>query len=63
MLVLVSNNKQFRTEAFRAIKDSGIMKDFPGFDLGHMDLNVEYDDLCFLGSEASPTTVDPDPIS
>lgn len=60
LVMLVSDSKWARTEAFREIKDSGIMKDFPGFDLGHMGLNVEYDNLCFLGSEASPTAVNPD---
>lgn len=63
IVMLVSDNKQVRIEAFRAIKDSGIMKDFPGFDLGHMGLNAEYENFRRLGSQANPTTVDPDSIS
>lgn len=63
IVMLVSDNKQVRTEAFRAIKDSGIMKDFPGFDLGHMGLDAEYENFRRLGSQANPTTVDPDSTS
>lgn len=63
IVMLVSDNKQVRTEAFRAIKDSGIMEDFPGFDLGHMGLDAEYENFRRLGSQANPMTVDPDSMS
>jgi hypothetical protein len=60
IVMLVSDDKQVRTQAFRMIKDSAIMKDFPGFALGHMELSAEYGNLRSLGSQANPTTVDPD---
>ncbi|KAK0754949.1 hypothetical protein B0T18DRAFT_425247 [Schizothecium vesticola] len=63
IVMLVSDDKQIRTEAFRMIKDSAIMKDFPGFGLGHMELTAEYENLRPLGSQANPTTVGPDSIS
>ncbi|KAK1832314.1 hypothetical protein QBC39DRAFT_257107, partial [Podospora conica] len=64
IVMLVSDDKRVRTEAFRMIKeDSAIMEDFPGFALGHMALSAEYENLRPLGSPANPTTVNPDSTS
>lgn len=49
VVMLVSSDKAARVEAYRAIKDSDILKDFPGFDVGHMDLRAEYENFQPLG--------------
>jgi len=50
VVMLVSEDKQARVEAFRLIKDSGIMDEYPGFDLGEMPLKAEFENLRPLSS-------------
>lgn len=54
MVMIVSEDKDARLEAFRLVKDSGIMENYPGFDLGHMPLKAEFENLQPLGGAASP---------
>ncbi|KAK0627599.1 hypothetical protein B0T14DRAFT_512945 [Immersiella caudata] len=54
VVMLVSDDKQARMEAFCLIKDSGIMKEYPGFDLGEMELKAEFENLRPLGSGPDP---------
>lgn len=66
IVMFVSDDKQARREAFRMIKESGILIDFPGFGLGEMDLKAEFENLQFLGSEhksASTRAFDTPPTS
>ncbi|KAK3380851.1 hypothetical protein B0H63DRAFT_474473 [Podospora didyma] len=49
MVMIVSEDKEARIEAFRLINKSGIMKKYPGFDLGHMPLKAEFENLQPLG--------------
>ncbi|KAK5655569.1 hypothetical protein OQA88_5500 [Cercophora sp. LCS_1] len=53
MVMFVSEDETARTEAFSMINKSGIMKEFPGFEIGHMDLKAESEHLQVLGSESS----------
>ena len=53
MVMFVSEDEPTRTKAFRIINKSGIMKEFPGFDIGQMDLKAEFEYLKVLGSESS----------
>jgi hypothetical protein len=44
VVMIVSNDKALRKEAFRSVRDdSDIMKEYPGFDLGHISLKAEFD--------------------
>ncbi|KAK4451041.1 hypothetical protein QBC34DRAFT_402051 [Podospora aff. communis PSN243] len=54
VVMLVSDDKQARVEAFRLIKDSGIMEEYQGFDLGEMELKAEFENLRPLGSGPDP---------
>ena len=49
MVMIVSEDKKARVEAFRLINRSGIMENYPGFDLGHMPLKDEFKNLQPLG--------------
>ncbi|KAK3312518.1 hypothetical protein B0H66DRAFT_596053 [Apodospora peruviana] len=51
MVMFVSDDEEARTEAFRLINKSGIIKEFPGFDLGHMELKAEFENLRALGDK------------
>ncbi|KAM4060207.1 zinc finger transcription factor ace1 [Hirsutella rhossiliensis] len=53
IVLFVSEDKPARREAFRLIKDSGIMKDYQGFELGNMPLKAEFESLRPLVREAS----------
>jgi hypothetical protein len=55
--MFVSDDRQTRTDAFRMIKNSGIMNDYPGFGLGEMELKAEFENLQFLfdGGQTEPT--------
>jgi hypothetical protein len=57
MVMFVSDDKQVRTEAFRMIKNSDIMKDYPDFGLGEMELKAEFENLRPLGSQTDSATV------
>ncbi|KAK4099271.1 hypothetical protein N658DRAFT_540749 [Parathielavia hyrcaniae] len=50
IVMFVSDDKRVRKQAFRMIKQSGIMKEYPDFGLGEMDLKAEFEDLRPLGS-------------
>jgi len=41
VVMFVSDDKQARVQAFRMIKQSGIMEEYPGFGLAEMDLKAE----------------------
>lgn len=45
VVMFVSDDKQVRVQAFRMIKQSGIIKDYPGFGLGEMKLKAEFENL------------------
>jgi hypothetical protein len=57
MVMFVSDDKQARTEAFRMIKNSGIIKDYPDFGFGEMELKAEFENLRPLGSQADSASV------
>jgi len=64
MVMFVSDDKQARKEAFRMIKHSGIMEEYPGFGLGEMELKAEFENLRPLGSQSETVaTVDPESAS
>jgi hypothetical protein len=48
-VMLVSDDKCVRKEAFRLIKEWGVLKDHPGFELGHCPLWAEYENLRQMG--------------
>jgi len=50
MVMFMSDDKKARTEAFDLVKKSGIMKEFPGFEIGHMALKDESEHLMVLGA-------------
>ncbi|RSL41836.1 hypothetical protein CEP54_015698 [Fusarium duplospermum] len=47
-VMFVSEDKKARKEAFNMIKDSNILKAYPGFELGHIPLTAEFENLKFL---------------
>ncbi|KAK0636702.1 hypothetical protein B0T17DRAFT_87654 [Bombardia bombarda] len=51
VVMFVSEDKEARIEAFRIIKDSGILKEYPAFSLGEMELKAEFENLIPLGSQ------------
>lgn len=53
MVMIMSDDEKARTEAFRLISKSGIMKEFPGFEIGYMALEDESQNLMVPGSESS----------
>ncbi|KAG7293476.1 hypothetical protein NEMBOFW57_003527 [Staphylotrichum longicolle] len=55
-VMFVSDDKQVRKEAFRMIKESGILVDYPGFELGEMPLKAEFENLQPLGSQHGSTS-------
>jgi hypothetical protein len=57
VVMFVSDDKQVRTEAFRLIKNSGIMKDYPDFGFGEMELRAEFENLQPLGFQTDSATV------
>ncbi len=63
MVMLVSDGSNVRREAFRMIKNRDIMKSYPGFGLGHMDLKAEYENLRPLGDSGIPATIQTRPRS
>ena len=56
IVMIVSQDKKARLEAFRLINKSGIMDDYPGFDLGHMPLKDEFKNLQPLGEVAKTSS-------
>jgi len=58
MVMFVSEDETARTEAFRMVNKSGIMKEFPGFEIGHMDLGAESEHLAIPGNEPSDGPAD-----
>lgn len=65
IVMIVSQDKNARLEAFRLVNESGIMDRYPGFDLGHMPLKTEFENLCPLGgaSELSCSQKSLSPVS
>ncbi|KAK1753216.1 hypothetical protein QBC47DRAFT_388017 [Echria macrotheca] len=64
VVMLQSDDKSARVEAFRLINASGIMNDFAGFELGEMPLKNEFENLRPLGSQPiSPASAGPDDVS
>jgi hypothetical protein len=57
IVMFVSDDKQVRKEAFRLIKESGILKEYPGFGLGEMPLKAEFENLQPLGSQNNAVTL------
>ncbi|KAF5003069.1 hypothetical protein FDECE_10380 [Fusarium decemcellulare] len=49
-VMFVSEDKKVRKEAFNMIKDSKIMETYPGFELGHIPLKAEFENLKFLAA-------------
>ncbi|KAL2670160.1 hypothetical protein Neosp_015041 [[Neocosmospora] mangrovei] len=47
-VMFVSEDKRARKEAFNMIKDSKIIEKYPGFELGHIPLTAEFENLEFL---------------
>jgi hypothetical protein len=54
MIMIVSNDKTVRTQVVKLIRGSGIMKDYAGFGVSHMDLRAEFECLQPLGKLAEP---------
>ncbi|KAH7120443.1 hypothetical protein B0J13DRAFT_680698 [Dactylonectria estremocensis] len=50
-IMFVSEDKRARKEAFKMIKASDIMKEHPGFELGHIPLAAEFENLRFLAGK------------
>lgn len=50
-VMIVSEDKKARKEAYNMIKDSKIMETYPGFELAHIPLTAEYENLRFLAGE------------
>ncbi|KAJ4152278.1 hypothetical protein NW754_004073 [Fusarium falciforme] len=48
--MFVSEDKKARKEAFNMIKDSKLMEKYPGFELGHIPLTAEFENLEFLAA-------------
>ncbi|KAK4448502.1 hypothetical protein QBC34DRAFT_406784 [Podospora aff. communis PSN243] len=55
MVMIVSEDKNARLEAFRLVKKSGIHTKYPGFEIGHMPLKAEFENLQPLGGAAGPS--------
>ncbi|KAK7943815.1 uncharacterized protein PG986_012928 [Apiospora aurea] len=53
-IMVVSDDKPRRKEAFEKIKASRILADYPGFELGHCDFAAEHEDLRQLGTGDIP---------
>ncbi|KAK8044408.1 hypothetical protein PG993_004432 [Apiospora rasikravindrae] len=53
-IMVVSDDKARRKEAFEKIKASRILADYPGFELGHCEVAAEHEDLRQLGTGGSP---------
>ncbi|KAK8085471.1 hypothetical protein PG997_006742 [Apiospora hydei] len=49
-IMVVSDDKPRRKEAFEKAKASRILADYPGFELGHCDVAAEHEDLRQLGT-------------
>ncbi|KAF2176243.1 hypothetical protein K469DRAFT_700233 [Zopfia rhizophila CBS 207.26] len=54
-VMLVSEDKKIRKEAFKIVKESGIMKNYPSFELAHIPLTAEFENFTFLASENAPS--------
>ncbi|KAF4463114.1 nicotinamide N-methyltransferase [Fusarium albosuccineum] len=52
-VMFVSENKKARKEAFNMVKSSKIIEMYPGFELGHIPLTAEFENLKFLAGEES----------
>ncbi|KAK1829542.1 hypothetical protein QBC39DRAFT_126329 [Podospora conica] len=56
MVMIVSEAKDARLEAFRLVKESGIMDNYPGFDIAHISLKAEFENLRPLGGDLQSST-------
>ncbi|KAK5652953.1 hypothetical protein OQA88_9432 [Cercophora sp. LCS_1] len=54
MVMIVSEDKNARVEAFRLVNKSGILAKYPGFEVGHMPLRAEFENLQPLRDAAGP---------
>jgi hypothetical protein len=52
-IMIVSDDKRRRKEAFQIVQSRNLLAMFPGFELGHCSVAAEFDDLRLLGSGAS----------
>ncbi|KEY66374.1 hypothetical protein S7711_05807 [Stachybotrys chartarum IBT 7711] len=52
-ILFVSNDKIARKDPLKVIKESEILSEYPGFELGHCTLIAEYSDLRHLGNRES----------
>ncbi|KAK6843915.1 hypothetical protein PG987_004775 [Apiospora arundinis] len=50
-IMVVSDDKPRRKEAYDKIKESKILANYPGFEIGHCSVAAEHEDLCQLGTE------------
>ncbi|KAM5344978.1 hypothetical protein ACJ41O_010840 [Fusarium nematophilum] len=57
-IMFVSEDKRARKEAFKMIKDSDIMKEYPGFELAHIPLKAEFENLTILAGEVADSVYD-----
>ncbi|KAJ6437087.1 protein phosphatase regulator [Purpureocillium lavendulum] len=48
-IIFVSNDKATRREAYKLVKDSGILQDHPKFEIGHCPLVAEFEDFRQMG--------------
>lgn len=62
-IMFVSEDKRARKEAFKMIKASDIMKEYPGFELAHIPLTAEFENLRFLAGKDVGLTCDVIPPS
>lgn len=49
-IMVVPDDKPRRKETFERIKDSKLLADYPGYELGHCKVDAEYEDLRQLGT-------------
>lgn len=45
MVMIVSDDRHIRLEAFKMVKDSNILESYLGYGLSHMSLKAEFEDL------------------
>lgn len=62
-IMFVSEDKRARKQAFKMVKASDIMKEHPGFELAHIPLTAEFENLRFLAGKDADLTCDAFPPS
>ncbi|KAI1369408.1 hypothetical protein F5Y08DRAFT_334819 [Xylaria arbuscula] len=54
-IMIVTDDKSRRKEAFKMVKSKDILSSYPGFELGHCSVAAEFEDLQRLGRNTKPS--------